>query len=168
MQFYEWSCPSACHNFFTMFLSPYHGGTTEEGNCSYLLPLSHCAYHHDIFMSNYNWEKIRSRWKMFAPFRAFPDCNCSLNSQMATKLCSKLQKMPYCFSGSSIKFHGRTSWKINWLQCEHFQMTTQNLNSWNDTELLGAWKRCHIQYDIVFRGQPSNRRFDSDLSVSGR
>ena len=28
----------------------YHGGTTEEGNCSYLLPLSHRGYHYSSFV----------------------------------------------------------------------------------------------------------------------
>ena len=36
--------------FCTLIWCWYHGGTTEEGNCSYLLPLSHRGYHYSIFV----------------------------------------------------------------------------------------------------------------------
>ena len=48
----------------------------------------------------------------FDPNWAFPDCNSSLKSPMATKCCTKLEtakeRMPYCFLRSSIKFQGHT------------------------------------------------------------
>ena len=47
---------------------------------------------------------------------AFPDCNSSLNSPMATKWCTKLgssiEEVPYCFSRSSVKFQGHTALKM--------------------------------------------------------
>ena len=43
---------------------------------------------------------------------AFPDCNWSLNSPMATKWCS-IEEVPYCIARSSVKFHGHTGGK-NW------------------------------------------------------
>ena len=52
----------------------------------------------------------------FDPDWAFPDCNSSLNSPMATKCCTKLEvalkQVPYCFARSSVKFQGRTALKI--------------------------------------------------------
>ena len=48
----------------------------------------------------------------FDPNWAFPDCNSSLKSPMATKWCTKLWssivEVPYCFSRSYIKFQGHT------------------------------------------------------------
>ena len=51
----------------------------------------------------------------FDPNWAFLDCNCSLNSPIGLKWCTKLdvvQKVPYCFSRSSIKFEGHMDRKI--------------------------------------------------------
>ena len=48
---------------------------------------------------------------------AFPGCQSSLTSLMDFKCCTKgwrsREEVPYCFLGSSIKFQGRTGWKIN-------------------------------------------------------
>ena len=67
----------------------------------------------------------------FDPNWAFPDCNSSLNSPMALKLCTKLdvvekscpnifhkalysiKGVSYYFSSSYIKFQGHTGWKID-------------------------------------------------------
>ena len=52
----------------------------------------------------------------FDPNWAFLDCNCSLNSPIGLKWCTKLdvvQKVPYCSSRSSIKFEGHMDRKIN-------------------------------------------------------
>ena len=92
-QLYEWFSPSVClsvrpsvrHTFLTMFPSSYH----------------------EIFRSYYQWQKWcpckRSRSEVkgqghrgkkiveFDPDLAFPDCNSSLNSPMATKWCTKLE-----------------------------------------------------------------------------
>ena len=46
----------------------------------------------------------------FDPNWAFPHCNSSLNSLMDFKWCTKL-RVPYHFSGSSIKFQHHTGWK---------------------------------------------------------
>ena len=97
----------------------------------------------------------------FDPNWAFPDCNSSLNSPMATKWCtnlgSSIEEVPYCFSKSSIKFQGNTALKIvdfdpNWA----FPDCNSSLNSpmptkWC-TKLEVAWKRC----PIVFQGHLSN------------
>ena len=81
-------CSSVRHFFLTMFPS---------------------SYHHEIFRSYYQWQKPRpykrSRSEVkgqghrgkknivkFDPDWAFPDCNSSLNSPMATKWCTKLEE----------------------------------------------------------------------------
>ena len=52
----------------------------------------------------------------FDPDWAFPDCNSSFNSPMATKWCTKawssIEEVPYCFSRSSVKLQGHTAKKI--------------------------------------------------------
>ena len=52
----------------------------------------------------------------FDPDWAFPDCNSSLNSPNGCEIMhnaeSSIEEVPYCFSGSSIKFQGHTGWKI--------------------------------------------------------
>ena len=65
------ACPSVCHTFFTMFL---------------------WSFHHEIFRSDVHAKAQGQRSKSqsevktnFAIIWAFPDCNFSLNSQMATK-----------------------------------------------------------------------------------
>ena len=77
----------------------------------------------------------------FDPNWAFPDCNSSLNSPMAMKLCikawSSMEEMPYCFSRSSIKFQGHRGQKIanfhpNWAfpdsnSCFQFQFQFRNI-----------------------------------------
>ena len=82
-QLYEWFspsvrpsvCPSVCHTFLTMFPS---------------------SYHHEIFRSYYQWQKLRlckrSRSEVKGqghrghnPTSPFPDCNSSLNSHMTMK-----------------------------------------------------------------------------------
>ena len=101
-QLYEWFSPSVRlsvhHTFLTMFPSPYH---------------------HEIFRTYYQWQrwrpckKSRSEVKRqghrgkkiveFDPDWAFPDCNSSLNSPMATKWCTKLEvawkRCPIVFQG---------------------------------------------------------------------
>ena len=101
-QLYEWFSPSVClsvrHTFLTMFPS---------------------SYHQEIFRSYYQWQKWRpckkSRSEVkgqchrgkkiveFDPNWAFPDCNSSLNSPMATKWCTRLEvawkRCPIVFQG---------------------------------------------------------------------
>ena len=52
----------------------------------------------------------------FDPNWAFPECNSSLNSPMGMKCCtrawSSIEKVPYYFARSSVKFQGRTAKKI--------------------------------------------------------
>ena len=96
-------CLSVCHTFLTMFPS---------------------SYHHEIFRSYYQWQKWhpckRSRSEVkgqghralkideFDPDWAFPDCNSSLNSPMATKWRTKLQvalkRCPIVFQGHPSNF----------------------------------------------------------------
>ena len=100
-------CLSACHTFFIMFLS---------------------SYHCEIFRNYYHWQMwypckcSRSKVKEtevktnFAPIWTFLDCNSSLNSQMATKWCTKLhgngiEELPYCFSRSFW-----TNFKVTWAE----------------------------------------------------
>ena len=103
----------------------------------------------------------------FDPNWAFPDCNSSLNSPMAMKLCikawSSIEEVPYCFSRSFVKFQGHMGQKIadfdpNWA----FPECNSSLNSpmalkWC-TKLNVAWKRC----PIVFQGHPSNFKVTGD------
>ena len=97
----------------------------------------------------------------FDPNWAFPDCNSSLNSPMATKWCigawSSIVEVPYCFSRSYVKFQGHTTLKIiefdpNWA----FPDCNSSLNSPMAmkccTKLETAKERC----PIVFQGHPSN------------
>ena len=97
----------------------------------------------------------------FDPNWAFPDCNSSLNSPMATKWCIELEvacvKVPYCFSRSSIKFQGHTALKIvefdpNWafLDCNSSLNSPMAMKCC--TKLETAKERC----SIVFQGHPSN------------
>ena len=55
----------------------------------------------------------------FYPNWAFLDCNCSLNTPMGLKWCTKLhvvqKRFPIVFSGSSIKFEGHMDRKIDGL-----------------------------------------------------
>ena len=102
----------------------------------------------------------------FDPNWAFPDCNSSLNSPMATKWCiawSSIVEVPYCFSRSSVKFQGHTALKIvkfdpNWA----FPDSNSSLNSPMAmrccTKLQTAKERC----PIVFQGHPSNRKVTRD------
>ena len=52
----------------------------------------------------------------YDPDWAFPDCNSSFNSPMATKCCTKLgssiEEVPYCFWRSYVKFQGHAALKI--------------------------------------------------------
>ena len=76
---------------------------------------------------------------------------------MMHKALSSIEEVPYCFSRSSVKFHGHTALKIveldpNWT----FPDFNSSLNSpmatkWS-TKLEAAYKRC----PIVFQGHPSN------------
>ena len=63
------------------------------------------------------------------PNWAFPDCNSSLNSPMATKCCTKLElnieEVPSCFWRSSVKFQGHLDKKSSIL--------TQNRRFWTGT-----------------------------------
>ena len=112
----------------------------------------------------------------FDPDWAFPDCNSSLNTQMARKWCTKLEveEVPYCFSRSSVKFQGHTALKIaefdpDWA----FPDCNSSLNSpmatkWC-TKLEVALNRC----PIVFQGHPSNFKVtrlykSSNLTQIGR
>ena len=103
----------------------------------------------------------------FSPNWAFPDCNSSLESPMATKWCTKLgssiEEVPYCFSRSSIKFQGHIALEIvefdsNWA----FPDCNSSLNSTMAmkccTKLETAKKRC----PIVFQGHPSNFKVTRD------
>ena len=94
---------SVRHTFLTMFQS---------------------SYHHEIFRSYYQWQKwcpckkSRSEVKgqghrgkqmvKFDPDWAFPDCNSSLNSPMATKWWTKLEvgwkRCPIVFQGHPSNF----------------------------------------------------------------
>ena len=97
----------------------------------------------------------------FYPDWAFPDCNSSLNSPMATKWCTKcevaLKRRPLVFSRSSVKFQGHTALKIvefdpNWAfpDCNS-SLKSPMATKWC-TKLEVAKKRC----PIVFQGQTSN------------
>ena len=97
----------------------------------------------------------------FDPNWAFPDCNSSFNSPMATKWCTKLEvawkRCPIVFWRSSVKLQGHMALKIvkfdpNWA----FPDCNSSLNSpmatkWC-TKLEVAKKRC----PIVFQGHPLN------------
>ena len=95
----------------------------------------------------------------FDPDWAFPDCNSSLNSPMATTWCTKLEGAlkRYCFSRSSVKFQGHTALKIvefdpNWpFPDSNSSLNTPMATKWC-TKLEVALKRC----PIVFQGHPSN------------
>ena len=85
------------------------------------------------------------------PHWAFPDCNSSLNSPMATKWCIELEVASY------VKFQGHTALKIvefdpNWA----FPDCNSSLNSPMAmkccTKLETAKERC----PVVFQGHPSN------------
>ena len=92
-------------------------------------PFSQCSCHSIIIKYWQKWcpcksQGQRSKVKVtitevkinFAPIWVSPDCNSSLNSQMAMKLCTKLavhRRGTLCFSRSSIKSHGHTGKKID-------------------------------------------------------
>ena len=130
-------------------------------------------YHHEIFRSYYQWQKWRpckkSRSEVkgqghralkiveFDPNWAFPDCNSSLNSPMATKWCTKLEvvwkRCPIVFQG-----HQSNCKVTQLLKTSNLTQIGRNssLNSsmatkWC-TKLEVKWKRC----PIVFQGHPSN------------
>ena len=96
----------------------------------------------------------------FDPNWAFPDCNSSLNSPMATKWCIE---QGHCFSRSYVKFQGHTALKIvefdpNWA----FPDSNSSLNSPMAmkccTKLETAKERC----PVVFQGHPSNFKVTRD------
>ena len=97
----------------------------------------------------------------FDPNWAFPDCNLNFNSPMVTKWCTKLgsriEEVPFCFSRSYVKLQGHTALKIvefypNWA----FPDCNSSLNSRMAmkccTKLETAKERC----PVVFQGHPSN------------
>ena len=95
------------------------------------------------------------------PDWAFPDCNSSLNSPMATKWCikpwSSIEEVPYCFSRSSVKFQGHMALKIvkfdpDWAFPDCISSLKSPMAKKWCTKLEVAWKRC----PIVFEGHPSN------------
>ena len=103
----------------------------------------------------------------FDPNWAFPDCNSSLESPMATKWCTKLEvalkRCPIVFQGYPSNFQGHIALKIiefdwNWA----FPDCNSSLNSLMGmkccTKLETAKKRC----PIVFQGHPSNFKVTRD------
>ena len=103
----------------------------------------------------------------FDPNWAFPDCNSSLESPMATKWCTKLEvalkRCPIVFQGHPSNFQGHIALKIiefdwNWA----FPDCNSSLNSLMGmkccTKLETAKKRC----PIVFQGHPSNFKVTRD------
>ena len=123
--------PSVCHTFSTKFLS---------------------SHHHDFFRSYYHWQKScpfkRSRSKVkvtevkgnFAPIWAFPECNSSLNVQMATKWCTKLEvakkRCPIVFREHLSNFKVTQDKKLSLLtQIGCFQTVTPVWIGWPDNGL---------------------------------
>ena len=103
----------------------------------------------------------------FDPNWAFPDCNSSLESPMATKWCTKLEvalkRCPIVFQCHPSNFQGHIALKIiefdwNWA----FPDCNSSLNSLMGmkccTKLETAKKRC----PIVFQGHPSNFKVTRD------
>ena len=97
----------------------------------------------------------------FDPNWAFPDCNSSLNSLMATKMMhrawSSIVEVPYCFSRSYVKFQGHTALKIvefdpNWAFPDYNSSLNSPMAIKCCTKLETAKERC----PIVFQGHPSN------------
>ena len=116
----------------------------------------------------------------FDPNWAFPDCNSSLNSPMATKWCIELEvgivKVPYCFSRSYVKFQGHTAKKIiefdpNWA----FPDSNSSLNSLMAmkccTKLGTAKERCLLFSKVIHQISRSHgtkhHRFWPKLGNSG-
>ena len=117
--------------------------------------------------------------RRFWPYWAFPDCNSNLNSQKAAKWWTKpevsYKRYPIIFLGHLSNFKvTRAEKSMSWLQFERLGMTTPiwvHEWLWNDTELLGAWKR----FPIASRGHLSNfditraeYRFGSLLRLQGQ
>ena len=106
----------------------------------------------------------------FYPNWAFPDCNSSLNLLWLwndAQTWSSMEKVPYCFSRSSIKFQGHTGQKVihfdpNWT----FPDCNLSLNSpkalkWC-TKLDVVQKRC----SIGFQGHLSNFKVTGDKKIT--
>ena len=115
----------------------------------------------------------------FDPNWAFPDCNSSLNSPMATKWCTKLRvalkRCPIVFKGHPSNFKvTRLKQTSNLTQIGRFRTVNPVwIHQWLKwcTKLGVAYKRC----PIVFQGHLSNckvtrlknRRIWPKLGVSG-
>ena len=103
----------------------------------------------------------------FDPDWAFPDCNSSLNSPMATKWCTKLEvalkRCPILFSRSYVKFQGHTALKIvefdpNWA----FPDSISSLNSPMAMKCCTKLETAKESCPIVFQGHPSNFKVTRD------
>ena len=114
----------------------------------------------------------------FQGHTAFLDCDSSLNTQMATKWCKKLEvalkRCPIVFQGHPSNFQGHTTLNITEFDPDWaFPDFNSSLNSpmatkWC-TKLEVALKRC----PIVFQGHPSNFKVtwlkkSSNLTQIGR
>ena len=116
----------------------------------------------------------------FDPNWAFPDCNSSLNSPMATKLCielgSSIVEVLYCFSRSYVKFQGHTALKIvefdpNWA----FRTVTPvwiHRWLWNVAQRLKQQRRDALLFSKVIHQisrshGTKHHRFWPKLGVSG-
>ena len=72
----------------------------------------YCFLRSSVKIQGHTGQKIAN----FDPNWAFPDCNCSLNSLMAMKCCTKLEvayieEVSFCCSRSSVKLQGHTGEK---------------------------------------------------------
>ena len=93
-------CPSVCHTLFIMFL---------------------LSNHHDIFRSYYQWQtwcpckrswskvKVTEVMTPFSRFRTVTSVEFINDDEMVQKDRWCLEKAPYCFSRSYVKFQGHTT-----------------------------------------------------------
>ena len=103
----------------------------------------------------------------FDPDWSFPDCNSNYEftngSEMLHKAWSSIEEVPYCYSRSSVKFHGRTSLKIvefdpNWA----FPDCNSSLNSPMAMKCCAKLETGKERCPIVFQGHPSNFKVTRD------
>ena len=148
--------------------------------------------HHEIFRSYYHWQnwspckKSRSEVKghrgqnKFSPIRAFLECNSSLNSQMATKCCTKLvmaqKRYPIVSWGHLSNFKVTRDKKSPFLtRIGGFWTVTRVWIYWwlwNDAQSLKQHRRGAL---LFFQGHPwnfkvtrgQNSQFWPKLGVSG-
>ena len=111
----------------------------------------------------------------FDPNWAFPDCDSSLKSPMATKWCTKLEvaskRCPIVFScdqaALQMVFSVRPSVRLSVCLSHLFHHVPIIVSSWNFQELL-PWSKVMSMQKVKVRGQRSrSQRSRPNLTVSG-